>query len=140
MASLTADVRNKLLARATEMIGKYKYDSRGIRLPSGLPDSEDDVMDCSEFVFAVYSKAGVEGVPYLNSHGIAGSSLYEEVAEPQAGDIVYWRRGHVAIVEDPVSGAFIGSQTSTGVARSNYKTNIYWKNVEHRKFYRWRGP
>ena len=128
--------RTSIVRKAQGMIGKYKYDKAGKRDAKGNPISDDDVMDCSEFVHAVYVAAGFTQPPYRNSHGIAASSKFEEVETPLAGDIVYWSQGHVAIVEDPDTGDFIGSQSSTGVARSNYKTNPYWKARRGRAFYR----
>ena len=130
--------RALIVKDAQAKISKYKYDKKGLR-SGGLPKADDDVMDCSEFVYSVYaSGAGITGFPYLNSHAIAASSKFEKVTEPGAGDIVYWSQGHVAIVENPETGEFIGSQTSTGVARSNYKTNVYWKARAGRTFYRWK--
>jgi hypothetical protein len=122
------------------MIGKYKYDTKGVRDAKGLPRADADAMDCSAFVYSVYVGAGVAAFPYLNSHAITGSPLFEKVdGNPEPGDIVYWTQGHVAIVENPDTGEFIGSQSSTGVARSNYKTNVYWRTRPGRAFYRWKG-
>ena len=95
-------------------------------------------MDCSEFVYAAHIGIGLP-FPYLNSHTIAKSSEFEKVEEPLPGDIVYWTQGHVAIVENPDTGEFIGSQSSTGVARSNYKANVYWRARPGRTFYRWKN-
>jgi hypothetical protein len=129
--------RTQLVQLAQSMIGKYSYDKKGQRV-NGLPRSDDTEMDCSEFVYAVYANSRVPGFPYLNSHGIARSPLFEKVDVPLGGDIVYWSHGHVAIVENPETGEFIGSQSSTGVARSNYKLNVYWKARIGRAFYRWK--
>lgn len=132
--------RALLVKRAQDMIGKYKYDKKGIREATGLPKANDDVMDCSEFVYSVYIRAGISDFPYLNSHAITASIAFEKVTgKPLPGDIVYWSQGHVAIVENPETGEFIGSQSSTGVARSNYKTNVYWKVRQGQAFYRWKG-
>jgi cell wall-associated NlpC family hydrolase len=129
--------RALIVKRAQALIGKYKYDKKGKR-SGGLPKTDDDLMDCSEFVWTVYKDVGIPGFPYLNSHAIAKSSRFEKVDSPSAGDIVYWTQGHVAIVENAGTGEFIGSQTSTGVARSNYKTNVYWKARTGRAFFRWK--
>jgi hypothetical protein len=128
--------RTLIVRRATEKIGKYRYDPEGARDAKGNPVLDDDMMDCSEFVYAVYVEAGVAPFTYLNSHAIAESSRFEKVETPLAGDIVYWMQGHVGIVENPDTGEFIGSQSSTGVARSNYKTNVYWGARLGRAFYR----
>lgn len=131
-------MRTLVVKKAQGMIGKYSYDKKGLRDAKGLPKSDDDVMDCSEFVYAVYVGVGIHGFTYLNSHAIANSAAFQKVDEPLAGDLVYWSQGHVAIVENPETGEFIGSQTSTGVDRSNYKTNVYWKARPGRAFYRWK--
>ena len=128
--------RALIVKKAQEMIRKYGYDKKGLRDSKGLPKSDDDVMDCSEFVYSVYSGVGIRGFSYLNSHTIANSSKFEKVDTPSPGDIVYWPQGHVAIIENPETGEFIGSQSSTGVDRSNYKTNVYWKARPGRVFYR----
>jgi len=133
-------LRSAVVAHATKMIGKYGYDTKHIRTVAGLPKGDDKVMDCSEFVYAVYSAAHVPGMSYLNSHGIASSAQFQKVETPVAGDIVYWPTGHVAIVENPETGEFIGSQSSTGVARSNYKTNVYWSAQANRAFYALKDP
>jgi len=125
-----------LLRTAQGMIGKFAYDKAGLREANGLPKADDEVMDCSEFVYSVYQRAGISGFNYLNSHGIARSDKFEKVDVPRPGDIVYWPQGHVAIVENPETGEFIGSQSSTGVARSNYKTNVYWGSRSGRSFFR----
>ena len=131
--------RTRIVRVAGGKIGKFGYDKKGVR-KHGEPDTTDDVMDCSEFVWTVYREALVPGVPCMKSHTLAGSSLFEKVDKPLAGDVVYWSQGHVAIVENPYTGAFIGSQSSTGVARSNYLTDFYWKARPGRAFYRLKGP
>lgn len=139
------DVRKLIVKNAEDLVKLgIKYDTEAkayaeknkARKPGYL---DDDVMDCSEFVYQVYTKAGVSGVPALNSHAIAASSDFEAVETPKEGDIVYWKQGHVAIVVDPETGEFIGSQTSTGVARSNYLQNIYWSARPGRKFFRYKN-
>lgn len=131
--------RARLVKIAAGKIGKFGYDKKGAR-KNGEPDTTDDVMDCSEFVWAVYREALVPGMPYMKSHTLAASSLFTKVETPLAGDVVYWSQGHVAIVEKPDTGEFIGSQSSTGVARSNYLTNVYWKSRPGRAFYRLKDP
>ena len=130
----SASSRDLIVRAARSMIGLYSYDPKGKR-GSGYLD--DKVMDCSEFVYQAYLQAGFGKFPVLNSHGIASASDFTAVKDPLPGDIVYWSHGHVAIVEDPATGEFIGSQSSTGPARSNYKTNVYWKARLGRKFFRW---
>lgn len=113
---------------------KFKYDSRGNRGPGYL---DDDVMDRSEFVYQVFTRARFGDFPRLNSHGYASSGGFTKSETPQRGDIVYWSRGHVAIVLAPGTGEFAGSQTSTGPAKSNYLQNIFWKAQPGRAYYRW---
>ena len=92
-------------------------------------------IDCSHFIYQVINGArlataaqGIEPqvVEYRSTSTIEASNVFIRVANPQAGDLVMWD-GHVGIVIDPLAGSFIGAQTSTGVAESNYKTNEYWQ-------------
>jgi hypothetical protein len=43
----------------------------------------------------------------------------------------------VGIVLDPVAGTFIGSQNSTGVDVSSWKTTPYWRSRTQRTFLRY---
>jgi cell wall-associated NlpC family hydrolase len=113
--------------------GKYTY---GQNRDKGYLD--DDVMDCSEFVYHAYRKAGFLDFPALNSHSMALS--FTKVVEPAAGDIVYWKRGHVGIVEDPEKGTFLGAQSKkSGLRRDNYKKG-WWANQGGMTFFRYGRP
>ncbi len=95
-----------------------------------------DIIDCSHFVAAVLQAAGYSGFRYLTADEIPRSPHFKQVDSPERGDVVHWP-GHVAIVLDPVAGSFIGSQNSTGVDVTNYKTNTYWRGRSPRTFYRY---
>ena len=97
--------------------------------------------DCSGFVTYVYQKVFPTYV-HLNTDAIESSPLYQKVlASPQPGDLVFFPKGinpydkkshpnHVGIVLD--GHAWIGSQTSTGVANV-MMTNPWWS--PRAKFY-----
>jgi cell wall-associated NlpC family hydrolase len=115
--------------------GKYSY---GQKRGAGYLD--DNVMDCSEFVFQAYRAAGRGGFPAINSAEMA--KRFKEIKESDvvAGDIIYWT-GHVAIVKDPAKGLMLhAASTKSGLREDNYKTNTYWKNRGGRKFLRYEGP
>ncbi len=99
------------------------------------PGTSYSEIDCSHYVWEVI-KMSRPGQPYLNSDAIAQSGLFREVDESHLsnGDIVYWP-GHVAIVTDVRTGKFMGSQTSTGPAETNYKSNPYWAGRPGRKYF-----
>jgi cell wall-associated NlpC family hydrolase len=87
-------------------------------------------IDCSHFVFSIYSQA-VPGFGYRMAREYLNDSKFAVVANPQAGDIIVFPRyrgsdDHVGIVTDPQSKMFIGSQTSTGVAETSYGPNTYY--------------
>ncbi len=93
-------------------------------------------VDCSHFVYQVINGARLaaaeEGfvpqvVDYRSTSTIEASNVFIRIKNPQPGDLVMWD-GHVGIVIDPLTGSFIGAQTSTGVAECNYQTNTYWKD------------
>jgi len=92
-------------------------------------------VDCSHFVAAVLQAAGVSGFKYITANEYTHSHYFRKVDTAEAGDIVHWP-GHVAIVIDPATGTFIGSQTSTGVDKSSYKSNPYWSHRNPRTFLR----
>lgn len=85
-------------------------------------------MDCSHFVVAVLKQAVDRNFPYMVANDFRHSHLFRKVDKPERGDIVHWQHspnGHVGIVLDPISGEFIGSQSSTGVAKARYNSG-YW--------------
>lgn len=86
-----------------------------------IPYSE---MVCNQFVLAVLRKTVDKSFPDTIANDFVYSAKFTKVETPMAGDLVHWP-GHIGIVLDPDQGDFIGSQTSTGVAVSNYKKG-YW--------------
>jgi peptidoglycan DL-endopeptidase CwlO len=90
--------------------------------------------DCSGFVTYVFQKVFPTYV-HLNTDAIESSPLYQKVlASPQPGDLIFFPKGinqydkkshpnHVGIVLDSI--AWIGSQTSTGVAKVML-SNPWW--------------
>ena len=92
-------------------------------------DSRNGI-DCSHFVFAIYSQA-VPGFGYRMAREYLDDPRFAVATKPQAGDIIVFLgdRGssdHVGIVTDPKSQMFIGSQTSTGVAETSFGPNTYY--------------
>jgi hypothetical protein len=85
--------------------------------------SHDD-LDCSHFVYKVYSHF-IPSFPYMPSSDFLSSPLLETPSEVLAADFVIWP-GHVALIVDPSYRSFIGSQTSTGVAIATF-SNGYWE-------------
>jgi len=98
-------------------------------------------MVCNQFVVAVLRKSVDPSFPMIRADDFPHSPHFMKVDLPQAGDLIHWP-GHIGIVLDPDKGEFIGSQTSTGVAISNFKSG-YWngnyggKRADH--FLRWIG-
>jgi hypothetical protein len=95
-----------------------------------------DSIDCSHFVAAVLQAAGYSGFHYLTADEFPRARAFSQVDSPERGDIVHWP-GHVAIILDPVAGTFIGSQSSSGVDVTNYKSNTYWKSRSPRIYLRY---
>lgn len=81
-------------------------------------------MKCNQFVLAVLRSTVARDFPNTLADDFQHSPRFMKVNDPKAGDLVHWP-GHIGIVLDPDQGIFIGSQTSTGVAESNYKSG-YW--------------
>jgi len=114
--------------------GKYTY---GQSRAEGYLD--DDIMDCSEFVYHSYRNAGYANFPAHNSEAMLKNFKELTDSEVQAGDIVYWP-GHVAIVDDPTTGKFLGAQSKkSGLRFDNYITSPYWSKRTGRKFLRYQG-
>jgi hypothetical protein len=96
-----------------------------------------DMVDCSHFVVAVLQGSVAPGFRYIVADEFMTSPSFYRVDTAEAGDLVHWP-GHIAIVLDPAQGTFIGSQTSTGVDKTSYKTDVYWSGRSHRTFLRYR--
>jgi hypothetical protein len=99
--------------------------------------SHDDI-DCSSFVADVLRESVAPGFKPMMADEFMHSNQFMKVEIPEPGDLVHWS-GHIAIVIDPAEGTFIGSQSSTGVAKSSYKTNPYWMGRSHRTFLRFQA-
>lgn len=84
-------------------------------------------MVCNQFVLAVLRATVAPSIPNMRADEFASSSFFQKVDTPNAGDLVHWP-GHIGIVLDPDHGIFIGSQSSTGVAESNYKSG-WWSGA-----------
>lgn len=95
-----------------------------------------DVIDCSHFVAAVLQASVDPSFGYLRADDFMTSGAFSRIDTPERGDLVHWP-GHIAVVLDPLEGTFIGSQTSSGVATSNYKTDYYWSRRGSRTFLRY---
>jgi lipoprotein Spr len=124
--------RKKIISAAERWIGTVYL----------LGGGSSEGIDCSHFVYEVYKESLDATIQYLSSGFLAGSMDYlqygmtfADVEVPEVGDLILWD-GHVAIVTDPTAGEFIGAQSSTGVAKANWKTNSYWKQRSGRKFRR----
>lgn len=98
-------------------------------------------LDCSHFVVAVIQAAVDKNFPYMVANDIRHSHYFMKVDSPSRGDIIHWQHspyGHVGIVLDPVAGEFIGSQSSTGVAKARYGSG-YWAKHGSITFLRYQG-
>lgn len=95
-----------------------------------------DVIDCSHFVHQVLQASVGSSIGYMRADDFMSGHGFSRVDQPERGDLVHWP-GHIAIVLDPVAGTFIGSQNSTGVDISNYKTDYYWSRRSNRTFLRY---
>lgn len=84
-------------------------------------------MKCNQFVIAVLRASVDPSFPNILANDFPNSPRFQKVDSPAAGDLVHWS-GHIGIVLDPDQGDFIGSQSSTGVAISNYKRG-YWNGA-----------
>ncbi len=99
-------------------------------------------IDCSHFVFEVYSQA-VPGFGYRMAREYLNDAKFVVVTDPQMGDIIVFPgyRGssdHVGIVTDAQTKMFIGSQSSTGVAETSFGPNTYYWGKRPYKFVRLR--
>jgi cell wall-associated NlpC family hydrolase len=98
-------------------------------------DSRNGI-DCSHFVFSIYSKA-VPGFDYRIAREYLSDQNFAEATPPAAGDLIVFPgyRGssdHVGIVTDPQALKFIGAQTSTGVAETSFAAKSYWGKRPYR--------
>lgn len=98
-----------------------------------------DGFDCSGFVTYVLAQVvpwKAEILINLGTSGIVSSDLFEKVTSPSPGDIIYFDKesgvDHVGFVLDDKE--WIGSQSSTGVARVKF-TNVWWNTNRPTRMY-----
>ncbi len=97
-------------------------------------------LDCSHFVTSVL-KTLDSHFGYMVANDFPRSGKFRKVDRPERGDIIHWQHsphGHVGIVLNPTSKEFIGSQSSTGVAKSHWGTG-YWSHHGAITFLRYVG-
>lgn len=94
--------------------------------------------DCSHLVHQLYARAGLI-YPYEDSRVLyLGSTDFQRVKKPQAGDLVVWL-GHVGIVLSTEEKTFISSVHS-GILTETWMAP-HWVRRGHPRFYRYRiGP
>jgi cell wall-associated NlpC family hydrolase len=93
-------------------------------------------IDCSHFVFSIYSKM-IPTFSYRMAREYLNDASFVESTPPRAGDLIVFpgHRGasdHVGIVTDPQKMKFIGSQVSTGVAETSFAAKSYWGKRPYR--------
>ncbi len=87
-------------------------------------------VDCSHFVYAVYSKI-FEGFDYRMASEYLNDADFSPTKSPLVGDLIIFPsvRGasaHMGIVTDVRAKKFIGAQTSTGVKEASFAPGSYW--------------
>jgi hypothetical protein len=104
----------------------------GAALESRKPT--DPNADCSNFVHAIYERAGFT-YSYANSVALyQGVKEFRRVLHPQPGDLVVWR-GHVGIVISPVQHSFFSAMRSgRGV---EFYDSPYWQGRGRPRFFRY---
>jgi cell wall-associated NlpC family hydrolase len=90
--------------------------------------------DCSHLVHTIYGRAGFPYAYAPSSDLYVGTSEFQRVTRPQAGDLVVWR-GHAGIVVDPVQHVFFSAMRS-GLGIDTYDAP-YWKERGRVRFYRY---
>jgi lipoprotein Spr len=101
---------------------------RGTRYRYGGKDKNG--VDCSHFVFAVYSRV-FEGYDYRMASEYLNDSDFSPTKSPLVGDIIVFpsvggASPHMGIVTDVRGRKFIGAQTSTGVKEASFAPSSYW--------------
>lgn len=102
--------------------------------PYKLGGTTPDAFDCSGFVRYVFCKV-FPHFPTLDAVQMASSPLFEKIARPQPGDLIFFPKGvnpydgkhypdHIGIVLD--SNNWMSSQTSTGVAPVTM-SQVWWR-------------
>jgi cell wall-associated NlpC family hydrolase len=98
----------------------------GMHIPYGTGHGQ---IDCSHFVARILEQATRHKFPYIVANEYISSPHFQKVDHPQRGDIVFWHKtphGHVAVVLEPHTGLFIGSQSTHGVGTDHF-TSHYWR-------------
>lgn len=98
------------------------------------------MMDCSHFVTAILRSLD-SNFRYMTANEFPRSGFFRRVDMPERGDIIHWQHsphGHVGIVTNSLSKEFIGSQSSTGVDKSQYASG-YWSRHGQITFLRYTG-
>lgn len=121
-----SEIRQSIATVGEKWIGNTEYHWGGGRSEETASRGE---FDCSSFVHWAYKKNGIE----LGNIGSVSTETLNKMGkkihynEIQVGDLMFWDSykvdGHVAIYIG--NGEFIGSQSSTGVAKFK-KSNTYW--------------
>ena len=86
--------------------------------------------DCSHFVQNILERATGRRFEYTVANDYPRSGHFTRVDLPSRGDIVFWQmtpHGHVAVVLEPHTGLFIGSQSTHGVGTDHF-TSSYWRH------------
>jgi cell wall-associated NlpC family hydrolase len=132
--------QNNVRAATTNLDTKLKDIVAEAKAWQGTPyrysgDSRSGI-DCSHFVFSIYSKV-IPGFSYRMAREYLDDSGFVAANPPQAGDLIVFSgyRGasdHVGIVTDPQGLKFIGAQTSTGVAETSFAAKSYWGKRPYR--------
>lgn len=97
-------------------------------------------MDCSHFVTAVLQSLD-RSFPYMVANDFPNSHYFRKVDSPQRGDIIHWQHsphGHVGVITDSNAREFVGSQSSTGVAKARYGSG-YWAGHGTISYLRFQG-
>ncbi|MDH4394636.1 MAG: NlpC/P60 family protein [Limnobacter sp.] len=100
-------------------------------VPYKLGGKDERGLDCSGFVTYVFKMVFPEKATQFvtSAAGFSENALFEKVTEPVAGDLIFFKRSeegqvhHVGIVLN--NQYWVGSQSSTGVAKVSFK-NPYW--------------
>ncbi len=101
---------------------------RGTRYRYGGKDKNG--VDCSHFVFAVYSQI-FEGFKYRMASDYLNDEDFSPTKSPLVGDTIVFpsvrgNSAHMGIITDVRSKKFIGAQTSTGVKEASFAPGSYW--------------
>ena len=145
-AKADVDSKRKLILSTAEDIAKavagkgYAYGGKSML--TGF--------DCSGLVWYVYAKV-FPALHYMTTSEIERSDVFRETNNPRPGDLIFFPSGtnpyevkrkngmtfagHVGSIIS--QDAWIGSQSSTGVARVS-RTNVWW-NARNKKYLTYAG-